>query len=521
MIILINPPQLYSLTQETAGVVPPLGLGYLAAVLTAEGHEVKIIDAVGERYWKYHQWEEHSLRGLSFDEIIEKIPSDAQWIGISNLYTFSFLIAVELADKIKSKYPRIPRVFGGAHSTIMPEYTLSKNVVDVVVLSEGETTSIELTKAFAGQVELSSIDGIAYRRNGKVVINPKTKFIKNLDSIPFPRRDLMPMENYFEAKEPHGSAYTRNWTTMIASRGCPFKCTFCNTPQIWHRRWRVRSPGNVVAEIKSLVEDFGVQEIHFEDENLCLRKDWTLDFCNLLIQEGVDVKWQPSNGIRAESVTPETATAMKRSGCTNVTIAAESGSHRVLKEVIKKNLQLERVVQGVKILHKNKLKMAVYFMLGLPGERKNEVMKSIRLAGRLARMGAHEVVFSIFSPLPGSGLTAKLAGEGRIDVSEEFFDNITPHGDMLNTQSYSEYINNRQVIWLKYLGYAWFYLNRLIFHPLGVLESVINVLKDRQTLKTERVARTLLMRIFGKVRHPSAAGKRVGNRQPALEKGER
>lgn len=517
MIILINPPQLYSLTQETAGVVPPLGLGYIAAALSEAGYEIEIIDAVGEKYWKYNEWENHTLRGMNFDEIIERIPPEARWVGISNLYTFSFLIAASLSKRIKERYPNIPIVFGGAHSTIMPEFTLSHSCIDAVVLSEGEGAAVKLTEVFAGQAEFKDIDGLAYRQNGETVINPKTTFIKDLDSIPFPRRDLLPMGNYFIAREPHGSATVRNWTTMIASRGCPYNCAFCNTPNIWQRRWRIRSPQNVVEEIKILMRDFGVEEIHFEDENLCLRKNWTLEFCDLLIKEGLNIRWQPSNGIRAESVTAETAAAMKNSGCTNVTIAAESGSPRVLKEIIKKNLKLDRVTQGVKILHENKLKMAVYFMLGLPGEKKREVFQSIALAGRLARMGAHEAVFSIFSPLPGSELTEILIQQGRISVSEEFFDHITPHGDMLNAQSHSEFISNRQVVLLKYLGYAYFYLNRLIFHPLGVLESVMNVLKDRQTLKTERVARTLLLRLLGKVRRQDDIGNGVSHQQPAAE----
>ncbi len=500
MIILINPPQLFTATQETAGVVPPLGLAYLAASLSREGYEVSIIDAVGEKYWDYFRWQGHKLRGLSYEAIVERIPSDAEWIGISNLYTFAFLVSAELSDQIKAKFPHIPLVHGGAHSTVMPHYSLSRNSVDAVALSEGEITAVELTKAFAGEKALSAIDGIAFRNNGEVIVNPKNNYIKDLDTIAFPRRDLLQMTNYFEAREPHGSANTSRWTTMIASRGCPYGCTFCNTPKIWRRLWRVRSPQNVVDEIRLLKSEYCVEEIHFEDENLCLRQDWTLEFCQKLIDQQLNIRWQPSNGIRAESVTAETAAAMKKSGCTNVTIAAESGSQRVLKEIIKKNLHLPKVSEGVNILHKNKLKIAVYFMLGLPGERKMEVFQSIRLAGKLARRGSHEVVFSIFSPLPGSELTEQLVADGRISVSEQFFDNITPHGDMLNAQSHSEYISNSQVVLLKYLGYAWFYLNRIVFHPVGVLETIYNIITDKQTLKTERVLRTVLMRFLGKSR---------------------
>lgn len=500
MIVLINPPLLYTPTQETAGVVPPLGLAYIAASLSRSGYEVKIIDAVAEKFWQNYDWENHRLRGLNFDEIIERIPLDVRWLGISNLYTFSFLVATSLSEAIRAKMPNVPIVFGGAHSTMMPEYALSKPCVDAVVLSEGEEAAVQLTKAYEGEYSLSDIDGLAYKNNGRIFINPKTKFIKDLDTIPFPRRDLLPMENYFIAREPHGNVRTRNWTTMIASRGCPYGCTFCNTPMIWQRRWRIRSPQNVVDEIKSLVRDYDLQEVHFEDENLALRHNWMMEFCDLLVKEKLNIVWQPSNGIRAESATEETVAAMKRAGCTHITIAAESGSPRILKEVIRKNLKLEAVVNAVKVINRHRFKSAVYFMLGLPGERKRDVLKSIRLAGRLARMGTTEVDWSIFSPLPGSELTNQLAERGIVDVSESFFDNVTPHGDMLNADSYSEYISGAQILLLKYSGYAWFYLNRLIFHPIGFFETFINVLRDKQTTKTERVLRTILMRMLGKAR---------------------
>ncbi|MBC8204492.1 B12-binding domain-containing radical SAM protein [bacterium] len=500
MIVLINPPQLYSPTQETAGVVPPLGLAYLAAALSAEGYDVKIIDAVGECYWKNFEWEGHRLRGLNFDEILQRIPPDSRWIGVSNLYTFAFLVSASLAEYIRKRLPKVPIVFGGAHSTIMPQYTLSRDYIDAVVLSEGEISAVQLTQAFDGEIPFNQIDGLAYRDNGETVINPKTSFIKDLDTVPFPRRGLLPMENYYNAREPHGNICLRKWTTMIASRGCPYGCTFCNTPEIWQRRWRIRSPENVVEEIKQLKDDFGIEEIHFEDENLCLRKDWVLKFCQLLIDGNLNIMWQPSNGIRAESAVDETVSAMKQAGCTNITIAAESGSPRVLKEVINKALKLEAVETAVAAIHKHKLKSAVYFMLGLPGEKKSDVFKSIALAGKLARQGANEVDFSIFSPLPGSVLMKKLVEEGRAEISEDFFDHITPHGDMLNADSYSEYISDIQVILLKYTGYAWFYFNRLIFYPFSVIGSFINVLKDRQTTKTERVLRTVLMRLLGKSR---------------------
>ena len=123
---------------------------------------------------------------------------------------------------------------------------------------------------------------------------------------------------------------------------------------------------------------------------------------------------------------------------------------------------------------------------------------SIRLAGKLARMGASEVTFSIFSPLPGSELTEKLVKDGRVNVTEDFFNQVTPHGDMLNADSYSEYITGGQILILKYSGYAWFYLNRMIFHPISFLQTFFNVFRDVQTTKTERVLGTMFKRVLGK-----------------------
>jgi magnesium-protoporphyrin IX monomethyl ester (oxidative) cyclase len=497
-ITLISPPQNFSKTQETAGVVPPLGLSYLAAALDSARHRVKIIDAVGENFKQVFAWRDHYLRGLTFNEILEAIPPETRLVGISNLYTFAFLIAVEIARRVKEQNPHVIVVFGGAHPTIMTRETLSRPEVDFVVLSEGEQTFPALVDAIERGEGWENLDGLGYKKNGEIVIHPKTRFVQNLDEIPFPRRDLLPMQNYFMAREPHGSASRRLWTTMIATRGCPYGCTFCNTPQIWQRRWRARSPKNVVDEIEQLKKDYGVEEIHFEDESLTTNFKWVLDFCRELKSRNLNVIWQTSNGVRAESITEETLELMKSSGCTQITIAAESGSPRILREVMQKRLDLDAVLRAARLADRKKMRLACYFMLGLPEERKRDVLKSIWLATRLAFLGVDEVVFSIFSPLPGSQLIKRLQQEGRVQIGEQFFDDLTPHGDLLVSKSYSQHISDRQVVLLKYLGYLAFYATKLLFHPLKILRSFRNVTLGIQEIKTERALHTWWLRLTGK-----------------------
>jgi len=497
-VTLISPPQNFSKTQETAGVVPPLGLSYLAAVLDRDKYDIRIIDAVGEKYWQVYQWREFGLRGLNFEEIVDAIPPKTRVVGISNLYTFAFMVASEIARIVKEKYPDITIVFGGAHPTVMTKQTMKRPEIDFVVLSEGEYTFRDLLAVIERGSGWEDIDGLAYRKDGEIVINHKKNFIKDLDEIPFPRRDLLPMKNYFEAKEPHGSANRELWTTMIATRGCPYDCTFCNTPQIWQRRWRPRSPGNVVDEIEELQRDFGVEEIHFEDESLTTDPKWVVEFSKELKRRNINIIWQTSNGVRAESISEETLDLMIEAGCTQVTVAAESGSPRILKDVINKRLDLADVLGAVKLARKRKVFIACYFMLGLPDEYISDVFRSIWLAVRLAAYGTDEVVFSVFSPLPGSKLINRLIDEGKVRVGDEFFDGLTPHGDLFASKSYSDHISDKQVVILKYFGYAAFYLTKLVLHPFKVLRSVRNVLTGVQEIKTERALRTWLMRFLRK-----------------------
>lgn len=497
-VTLISPPQNFSKTQETAGVVPPLGLCYLAGVLDSNAYSVKIIDAVGEKYRQVYSWRGHLLRGMNFDEILEAIPQDTRVVGISNLYTFAFMVASEISSRVRERFPNVIIVFGGAHPTIMTRQTMARPEVDFVVLSEGEYTFKELLEAIERGEGWETIDGLAYRKNGEAIVNPKTKFVHNLDQIPFPRRNLLNMQNYFEAREPHGSANRQRWTTMIATRGCPYGCTFCNTPQIWQRRWRPRSPKNVVDEIEQLKNDYGIEEIHFEDESLTTNPKWVLEFARELKTRNLNVLWQTSNGVRAESITEEALDLMIEAGCTQVTVAAESGSPRILNDVIQKRLDLNAVLRAVRLAAPKRVFIACYFMLGLPDERISDVLKSIFLAMRLAIYGADEVVFSVFSPLPGSKLLERLIQEGKVRVGDQFFDGLTPHGDLFVSKSYSDYISDRQVIFLKYAGYMAFYATKLIFHPLKIMRSIRNVARGVQEIKTERALRTWIMRLIGK-----------------------
>ncbi len=490
-VVLISPPQIFTKTQVVAGVTPPLGPAYLAAVLDQAGYKVKIIDALGENPNQFTPYKNLVLRGLTFQDMIRQIPRETDLIGISNLYTFAFPLVSSLAKEIKSHFPNIPVVLGGAHVSSLPEETLKDPNVDYIVISEGESSLLELCSALNGNGDVSDIDGFGYKKNSEIFINPKTKFIKDLDSIPFPKRDLLPMDNYQKTFEPHGAVRGR-WTTMIATRGCPFTCSFCNTPSIWQRRWRSRNPVRVVDEMEEVSRDYDINDFHFEDENMVNNRKWILKFCDELVDRKLNVGWQLSNGARVENITREVLSKMKASGLTNMGVAPESGSERVRRHVIHKRLNIEAVKKAVVNASKLGITITSYFVIGFPDETEDEINQTIKLARELAQLGLDECSVNTFQLVPGCELFFKLKSEGKIEVDEDFFINFGQMGDLTGVRTWSDTLSGKELSRLKRKAYLYFYLTSFLYHPSKALRLIRNFLTSVQETKSERVMHTLL-----------------------------
>ena len=321
-VTLINPPQVFSKTQVAAGVTPPLSLLYLAAYIRPRGHDPVIIDSVIEGVSNtYDLNRQISCRGLRLGEIIERIPSNSDLIGITNLFSFAYPVVRVLAERIKQVFPDIPVTVGGAHPSAMPLETIMEPAIDYVVISEGEQTLSQLLDRMEQSQGIQDIDGLAYKdRNGRPAMNPKTLFIHNLDELPFPARDLVPLEKYHEASEAHGPTQ-KKWTPVLSSRGCPYHCTFC-TPGLWGHRYRVRSAANVLDEMEECIAHHDIREFHFEDENLTINKKRILELCRGIRDRKLAIQWQTPNGIRASVTDHEILSAMRDSGCNHVTVCS-------------------------------------------------------------------------------------------------------------------------------------------------------------------------------------------------------
>ena len=484
-VTLINPPQVFSRLQVASGITPPLGVAYLASWLLAHEVEVTLVDALGDAPGRVTPFRgDVLLRGLDLDQTVAAIPDGTDLVGISNLFTFAWPMVEELATRIRSRRPATPIVVGGPHPGALPEECLRRcPAVDYVVIGEGEVPLLELCRALESGGGLDGLEAVAWRRpDGSVACTPQRRtLIRDVDRIPPPARHLLPMEAYVTTREAHGPVSAR-WTSIVSSRGCPYGCTFC---QSRGSRWRGRSPSSVVDEIEDCVTRWGVREFHFEDDNLTLDRRRIRAIASEILARGLRITWQTPNGIRASSTDAETLKAMWDSGCRHVTLAPESGSERVLTEIVRKGKdfeldQLERVARHARALG---MKVAAYFILGLPGERPEDAEATIRYVRRLARAGVDEVGIALFTPLPGTPLWDQL---GDRTATLDYLD-LLAIDDLGRAVSFNEGVSDDELQALRRRAYLAFFATRLRHHPRALLRTVWNVLRSRQELKTDRV----------------------------------
>ncbi len=405
-VCLINPPRIQPKAWGKPNVFPPIVLASVAAVLE-KNHDVCIIDAPTEGWKNLVELDETKYRvGLNAKTIAERVGTwNADVVVVEIPFSGWSKTAFEVVSAIKSVSRKLVVVLMGQHPSARPGACLSEADVDFVVIGEPEKTVSELVDMLeAGKQAFVSIDGLGFKQNGKAVFTGKREIIEDLDSLPFPARHLLPMKIYFEAvkENPLRGEVSKPWTAMITSRGCPHSCVFCSNCIVWDKKWRSRSPKNVVDEIEHLVKTYGIKQIDFSDDNMTLDKKRVADICDLIVERGLHIEWFTPNGVRADMLDESLLKKMKRSGCKKIRVAPESGVQRVVYEVIGKNLDLKSVEKAVIECKKVGVKVGCFFVIGLIGETKMDIEETIKFAYKLRRLGADSFIFSIAMPLYGT-----------------------------------------------------------------------------------------------------------------------
>lgn len=422
-IILIRPPYSADIRSLAKLADFPLGLAYIAAVLEKEGHQVAVIDALIEGFDHETQMGSHVIRyGLSDDDLkkrIGKIAPDV--VGVSCLFSTQADNAHNVCRLVKEINPSTVTVMGGAHPSVMPAETLRDENVDFVVIGEGEFTMRDLLTRLESKTDLASLDGLAFRREGQPVVNPKTKFIEEPDCLPFPARHYFPMEKYFDPGKYQISPRASPAATIISSRGCPANCIFCSIHTVWGRSFRARSAENALNEIGLLVEKYGIKEIQFIDDNMTLDKKRLLAICEGIKTRFPRLKWL-SAGTAIWALDEEMLASMAESGCYRIYLPVESGDQEVLTGIVRKPLKLDRIPSLVKIIRSLGMEVHGFFIVGFPGETPEQARRTLRYARKL-NLDAHYVYYA--TPYPGTEMHAICKRNGFI-IEEAGYKNLDP-----------------------------------------------------------------------------------------------
>lgn len=496
LVVLVRPALRITKASYSTLACPPLALAYLAASLRAAGFDVQIIDAVGEAPRRYFKVPDARFLGLGLtdDEIASRIPADATLIGVTCMFSESWPLVRETIRSLRARRPDTPIVAGGEHATALPELTLRDSGADAVALGEGEETIVELTRAIADGTPIDRVSGLAFLRDDRLVRTGTRTRIRSLDSIPHPAWDLVPIEGYFEHGLAYGIGRSRSMP-ILATRGCPYQCTFCSSPQMWTTRWVARDPDDVLDEMQHAVDRWGVENFDFYDLTAILKKDWLITFCTRLKQRGLRVTWQIPSGTRSEALDGEVLPLLQDTGVRHIVYAPESGSPAVL-ERIKKKAKLDRMKQSMAIAVRVGLTVKCNLIVGFPDETFAEALETVAFCRELARIGVTDVNIGPFCPYPGSALYNQLIASGELrEHDDAYFDMLAMYADLAHTRSWSKHMSHRQVTLARFLGMAEFYGLAFLHRPARLIELPRNVATGRHETRLDRALGDMFRRL--------------------------
>lgn len=413
---------------------PPLGVLYLASYLRARtDFEVRVVDM----QLNYRN-ETPVVRAA---EVARPV-----LVGISAM-TANARQMHTVARRIKERLPDVPVVVGGAHPSSYPEETLEDPNIDFLVAGEGEEPFFRLVRWLQGEERLENIRGLSYRLDGAVIANPPMPYHERLDDLPFPSYDLVPLEEYHRLPRVGVIFARRRYATMVSSRGCPYRCAYCHN--IHGKRNRVRSPENVVAEIEELVGRFGIGEIVFVEDMFNLYPERTREIARRIVEAGLDIRMSFPIGLRGDIMDVETVKLLKDAGMYRCMYAIETASPR-LQRLIRKNLDVEKVLKIIEKTARMGILTHGAFMLGFPTETAEEARRTVDAA---VRSSLHTAAFYRVVPFKGTYLAELAEADGK--EIERNFERFEFHKTKLNVSRMPDEVLDR----CKKSAYRRFYLD--------------------------------------------------------------
>ncbi|MFC1511327.1 B12-binding domain-containing radical SAM protein [Candidatus Margulisiibacteriota bacterium] len=463
-IVFINPCfNVYAGIKGHGGLSAPLNLAYLAAYIRKKRpkDQITIIDAEALNY--------------TYEDTVKQILAhNPDLIGITTT-TPSFDIVTKLVIKIREVIPDVPIILGGPHATGSPETTVAVPGVTAAVIGEGEETLLEIINNVEHHLPLIYIKGIAYRgSDGELIKTDLREPIKDLDSLPSPARDLLPMKLYYSP--PTKSLGGSQIANIVTSRGCPFNCTFCLSSMMWGKKCRQRSVNKIIEEIEECIDKYNCDEINFNDDLFTADKNRVKEFCSQMIKKNIKVNWVVMS--RSDYITTDLLASMKEAGCKKIAIGFESGSPIVLKHM-NKRLAPNRSLEAAKLIKKSGIALGAAFVIGHIGETPQTIKETIAFAKKI---NPDTVAFFQASPYPGTDFYKMAKQLGYLNQDAKWIDYaiVSNKPSVVNLPGLSAEAISR---WVKY-AYRSFYLTpSYIYMRLRQVRSWRTLLENLKGLK--------------------------------------
>lgn len=377
-VLFVNPPQTASKYKFMGVIAPPLGIAYMAGVLQENNIDVEILDA--------------SAEDMDFKDVEKELLKRKPDLVALTALTPTIGRALETAQVVKETLPDSIVVMGGYHPTFNFIETLEDENVDIVIRGEGEYIMLNLVQALENQSSLHDVKGIVFEdKNSKeIVVNPEAPLIQDLDELPFPALNLLPMKKYRLLD------MDTHMTTMITTRGCPMQCSFCSSAAMHGKKIRERSIENIVDEIEYLKTNYDIDTIAFMDDTFTLKKRKVMAICDEILKRNIEIMWGCTS--RVDTLDEKLLKKMKEAGCITIFIGVESADQQQLDNMCK-NTTIAKIENAFKIARKLKIRTIASVALGMPGDTKEIMNKTVKFVHKLK---PNYAIYSLATPYPGT-----------------------------------------------------------------------------------------------------------------------
>lgn len=488
--VLIRPPVVH-LKADFYGSIPgiPSGLAYLASSIMSSGHDVTIVDAYGEAPHRFYSFRKrYRARGLTPAEIADRIPEKVA-AGVSVHCAGEHSMCLEIVRELKRRDAGRSVIVGGYHTTFVPEDFI-KAGADFVVLGEGEKRFPALLDYLDGNGNLDDIDGLFTSEFSR---DRREKYTADLNKQPFAAVDLLPLENYWKLGYSHGPAMRGvRYMNILTSRGCPYKCSFCQAPQMCGGHWLAKNAGKVLEELQFHIDKYGVKDFHIQDENFAIDRKRVESICRGIIKREMDITFCFPSGLKMETLDESLLELMAQAGCRYFSLSPESGSKRVL-ELMSKTADIHRVPMLIRKASELGMATCCFFVAGTPGETPEDRRETRSFIRGLAKAGVQEVVMPIMTPFPGTPSMDEPSLQGFSEIDELCFSPVW-RDDYRKLNRYR-------------IGtYFHYYITRIFRHPLGFAGMLLRILTGKCRTKSEMTSRRIARDLLDKIKAISASG---------------